>query len=150
MGPDRRLFRRPRAGRRRIAQVGGKAGPAKREIDAERPAVTPGWVDVHTHYDGQATWDPARAVVLAWRDDDPVWQLRRRLRPGAPRGSFALVRMMKGVEEIPGMALADGLPWNWERLPDFSTRSTGSSTTSMSPLRFRTPRCASRNGGARG
>ena len=41
----------------RIAQVGGKAGPGKREINADGKLVTPGWVDVHTHYDGQATWD---------------------------------------------------------------------------------------------
>ena len=41
----------------RIVQVGGKAGPARREINADGSLVTPGWVDVHTHYDGQATWD---------------------------------------------------------------------------------------------
>ena len=45
----------------RIAQVGGKAGPARREVQAEGRLVTPGWVDVHTHYDGQATWDPVLA-----------------------------------------------------------------------------------------
>ena len=45
----------------KIAQVGGKAGPGKREIDAGGLLVTPGWVDVHTHYDGQATWDPVLA-----------------------------------------------------------------------------------------
>ena len=45
----------------RIAQVGGKAGPGKREIDADGQLVTPGWVDIHTHYDGQATWDPVLA-----------------------------------------------------------------------------------------
>ena len=45
----------------KIASVGGKAGPGKREIDANGLLVTPGWVDVHTHYDGQATWDPVLA-----------------------------------------------------------------------------------------
>ncbi len=45
----------------RIAQVGGKAGPGRREVDAAGRLVTPGWVDVHTHYDGQATWDPVLA-----------------------------------------------------------------------------------------
>ena len=46
---------------RRITTVGGKAGPAQRVIDADGMLVTPGWVDVHTHYDGQATWDPILA-----------------------------------------------------------------------------------------
>src|SRR5260370_41830377 len=45
----------------RIVQVGGKAGPGRREVEAEGRIVTPGWVDVHTHYDGQATWDPVLA-----------------------------------------------------------------------------------------
>ena len=45
----------------RIVQAGGKAGPGKREIDANGQLVTPGWVDIHTHYDGQATWDPVLA-----------------------------------------------------------------------------------------
>ena len=45
----------------RITQVGGKAGPARRDVSAEGRLVTPGWVDVHTHYDGQATWDPKLA-----------------------------------------------------------------------------------------
>src|ERR1700759_877947 len=44
-----------------IVQVGGKAGPGRREIDANGQLVTPGWVDIHTHYDGQATWDPVLA-----------------------------------------------------------------------------------------
>src|ERR1700735_1976502 len=45
----------------RIAAVGGRQGPARRDIDADGLLVTPGWVDVHTHYDGQATWDPVLA-----------------------------------------------------------------------------------------
>ena len=48
----------------KLAQVGGKAGPGKREIDADGLLVTPGWVDAHTHYDGQATWDSARSLSL--------------------------------------------------------------------------------------
>ena len=63
----------------RIVAVGGKQGPARREIDASGLLVTPGWVDVHTHYDGQAMWDPLLgAVVLAWRHHGHVRQLRRR------------------------------------------------------------------------
>ena len=68
--------------RQDCTRVGGTAGPGKKEYDATGKLVTPGWVDVHTHYDGQATWDPhAGAVLLAWRDHGPVRQLRRRLRP---------------------------------------------------------------------
>ena len=53
----------------RIAAVGGKLGPARREINADGLMVTPGWVDVHTHYDGQAMWDPLLAPSTpAWRD----------------------------------------------------------------------------------
>jgi N-acyl-D-aspartate/D-glutamate deacylase len=70
----------------RIAVVGGKAGPARRDIDADGLLVTPGWVDVHTHYDGQATWDPILApsssLLVARRHDHPVRQLRGRFRPG--------------------------------------------------------------------
>ncbi len=70
----------------RIAAVGGKQGPARRDIDAGGLLVTPGWVDVHTHYDGQAMWDPLLgAVVLAWRHHGDVWQLRRRFRAGEER-----------------------------------------------------------------
>ena len=69
----------------RIVQVGGKAGPGRREVKADGRIVTPGWVDVHTHYDGQATWDPGPgAVLLARRHDHRVRQLRRGLRPRPP------------------------------------------------------------------
>jgi N-acyl-D-amino-acid deacylase len=62
----------------RIADVGGKQGPARREIDATGLLVTPGWVDVHTHYDGQAMWDPLLGpLVLARRHHRDVRQLRR-------------------------------------------------------------------------
>ncbi len=53
-----------------IAAVGGKAGPARRVVDADGLLVTPGWVDVHTHYDGQATWDPILAPS-SWHGDRP-------------------------------------------------------------------------------
>ena len=70
----------------RIAAVGGKQGPGKREIDAAGLMVTPGWVDVHTHYDGQAMWDPLLdAVVLARRHHGDVRQLRRRFCAGEER-----------------------------------------------------------------
>jgi N-acyl-D-amino-acid deacylase len=71
-----------------ISQVGGKAGPGKREIDADGLLVTPGWVDVHTHYDGHATRDPVLAPS-SWHD---VTTIPRRVRSGAERGSFGTDR----------------------------------------------------------
>ena len=68
----------------KIAAIGKIAGSGREEIDAKGKLVTPGFVDIHTHYDGQATWDrTAHAVELAWRDDGRDGQLRRRLRAGA-------------------------------------------------------------------
>ena len=70
----------------KITSVGGKAGAARREIDATGLLVTPGFVDIHTHYDGQVTWDPyLTPVELARRDHDRDGQLRRRLRAGRSR-----------------------------------------------------------------
>ena len=104
----------------RIAQVGGKAGPGRREVQADGRLVTPGWVDVHTHYDGQATWDP----VLA----PSSWHGATTILFGNCGVGFALVRpahhqalidLMEGVEDIPGIALAEGLKWDWESFPDY-------------------------------
>ena len=61
-----------------ITAVGDKAGAGKREIDAAGLLVTPGWVDIHTHYDGQVAWDPVpQPFQLAWRNDHCDGQLRR-------------------------------------------------------------------------
>jgi N-acyl-D-amino-acid deacylase len=104
----------------RIATVGGKAGPARREIDATGLLVTPGWVDVHTHYDGQATWDTLLApscwhgVTTAMFGNCGVG-----LAPVKPQHRAALMDLMEGIEEIPGVVLADGLSWDWESFPDF-------------------------------
>ena len=104
----------------RIAQVGGKAGAARRVIEAEGHLVTPGWVDVHTHYDGQATWDP----VLA----PSSWHGVTTLLFGNCGVGFAPVRasdrdtlidLMEGVEDIPGITLAEGMKWDWESFPQF-------------------------------
>ncbi len=104
----------------RIAQVGGKAGPGKREFNADGQLVTPGWVDIHTHYDGQATWDP----VLA----PSSWHGATTLLMGNCGVGFAPVRrqdhdclidLMEGVEDIPGIALAEGLKWDWESFPEY-------------------------------
>jgi N-acyl-D-aspartate/D-glutamate deacylase len=104
----------------RIVGVGDKAGPARRDIDARGLLVTPGWVDVHTHYDGQAMWDPLLAPS-SWHGVSTVIfgncgvgfaPVRREHRDG-------LIELMEGVEEIPGAVLADGLDWNWESFSEF-------------------------------
>src|ERR1700676_3123944 len=104
----------------RITGVGGKQGPARREIDATGLMVTPGWVDVHTHYDGQAMWDPLltpscwHGVTTAIFGNCGVG-----FAPVRPQHRAALMDLMEGVEEIPGVVLADGLAWDWESFPDF-------------------------------
>jgi N-acyl-D-amino-acid deacylase len=104
----------------RIAAVGGKAGPSRREIDAAGLLVTPGWVDVHTHYDGQAMWDPLLAPSC-WHGVTTTMfgNCGVGFAPVKPHHRAALMDLMEGVEEIPGVVLAEGLTWEWESFPDF-------------------------------
>jgi N-acyl-D-aspartate/D-glutamate deacylase len=104
----------------RITAVGGQQGPARRDIDADGLLVTPGWVDVHTHYDAQAMWDPFLApscwhgvtTVLFGNCGVGFAPVRREHRD-------ALMDLTEGVEEIPVSALAAGLDWQWETFPEF-------------------------------
>jgi N-acyl-D-amino-acid deacylase len=104
----------------RIVEVGGRLGPGRREIDAAGLLVTPGWVDVHTHYDGQAMWDPLLApscwhgVTTAIFGNCGVG-----FAPVRPQHRAALMDLMEGVEEIPGIVLAEGLTWDWETFPEY-------------------------------
>jgi N-acyl-D-amino-acid deacylase len=104
----------------RIAQVGGKAGPGRREVKAEGRLVTPGWVDVHTHYDGQATWDPVLAPS-SWHGATTILfgNCGVGFAPVRPAHHQALIDLMEGVEDIPGIALAEGLKWDWEGFPGY-------------------------------
>ena len=104
----------------RIVGVGDKAGPARRDIDASGLLVTPGWVDVHTHYDGQAMWDPLLAPS-SWHGVSTVifGNCGVGFAPVRPEHRDGLIELMEGVEEIPGAVLADGLEWNWESFPEF-------------------------------
>jgi N-acyl-D-amino-acid deacylase len=104
----------------RIAAVGGKAGPARREIDAAGLLVTPGWVDVHTHYDGQAMWDPLLAPSC-WHGVTTVvfGNCGVGFAPVKKHHRQALMDLMEGVEEIPNPVLTAGLTWEWESFPDF-------------------------------
>jgi N-acyl-D-aspartate/D-glutamate deacylase len=103
-----------------IAAVGGKQGPGRREINADGLLLTPGWVDVHTHYDGQAMWDPMlspscwHGVTTAMFGNCGVG-----FAPVHKHHRGALMDLMEGVEEIPNAVLADGLIWDWESFPDF-------------------------------
>ena len=104
----------------RITEVGGKQGPARREIDADGLVVTPGWVDVHTHYDGQAMWDPLLAPSC-WHGVTTVMfgNCGVGFAPVKKHHRQALMDLMEGVEEIPNPVLAAGLNWEWETFPDF-------------------------------
>lgn len=104
----------------RIAAVGGRAGRGHREIDADGLLVTPGWVDIHTHYDGQATWDP-EITPSSWHGVTTIVMGNcgvgfAPVRPGAQE---FLIRVMEGVEDIPGSALAEGIDWRWESFPEY-------------------------------
>ncbi len=104
----------------RIAAVGGKQGPARRDIDAAGLMVTPGWVDVHTHYDGQAMWDPLLAPSC-WHGVTTVMfgNCGVGFAPVKKQHRGALMDLMEGVEEIPNPVLAAGLTWEWETFPEF-------------------------------
>jgi N-acyl-D-amino-acid deacylase len=104
----------------RLAGVGGKQGPGRREIDADGLLVTPGWVDVHTHYDGQAIWDPLLAPSC-WHGVTTVMfgNCGVGFAPVKKEHRGALMDLMEGVEEIPNPVLAAGLTWEWESFPEF-------------------------------
>ena len=104
----------------RIVAVGKVEGTARREIDATGLLITPGWVDIHTHYDGQATWDAVMApsswhgVTTAIMGNCGVG-----FAPVRPGQQDFLIQLMEGVEDIPGAALAEGIDWKWETFPEY-------------------------------
>jgi N-acyl-D-aspartate/D-glutamate deacylase len=104
----------------RIAAVGKIAGSGAQEIDAKGQVVTPGFVDIHTHYDGQATWD-SHMQPSSWHGVTTVvmGNCGVGFAPCKPADHDRLIRLMEGVEDIPFPVLADGLPWNWESYPDY-------------------------------
>lgn len=105
---------------RTIAAVGGRQGVARREIDAEGLVLAPGWVDVHTHYDGQATWD-ALLTPSCWHGVTTavMGNCGVGFAPAAPSRREWLIGLMEGVEDIPGTALAEGIAWEWETFPEY-------------------------------
>ena len=103
-----------------IVAVGEIEAPARQEIDATGMLVTPGWVDVHTHYDGQATWDPILAPS-SWHGVTTVvmGNCGVGFAPVRPGDENYLIELMEGVEDIPGAALAEGIDWSWETFPEY-------------------------------
>ena len=103
-----------------IVQVGLVDGKGRREVDADGLLVTPGWIDIHTHYDGQALWDPY-LTPSSWHGCTSVVM-------GNCGVGFApvrhgreewLIELMETVEDIPGAALAEGIEWGWESFGDY-------------------------------
>ncbi|MBT5497621.1 MAG: amidohydrolase family protein [Alphaproteobacteria bacterium] len=103
-----------------IAQVGGTASAGKREIAADGAMASPGWVDVHTHYDGQVTWDPV-VSPSSWHGVTSIvmGNCGVGFAPVKPSDHNMLIELMEGVEDIPSAALHEGVPWNWESFPEF-------------------------------
>ena len=103
-----------------ITNVGNDTGSARREIDAQGLLVTPGFIDVHTHYDGQAIWDPYltpsswHGVTTAIFGNCGVG-----FAPVRPDAAPFLINLMEGVEDIPGSVLAEGVSFNWESFPQY-------------------------------
>lgn len=104
----------------KISLVGFVANSGKKEIDAKGNIVTPGWVDIHTHYDGQVCWDPYltpsswHGVTTAVMGNCGVG-----FAPVKPGDENFLIQLMEGVEDIPGAALHEGIEWDWETFPEF-------------------------------
>src|SRR5689334_10869897 len=104
----------------RIIEVGRVSGRCKRTVDADGLLVMPGFVDIHTHYDGQATWDPLltpscwHGVTTAVMGNCGVG-----FAPVRPDAHDFLIELMEGVEDIPGIALSEGIEWTWESFPEY-------------------------------
>lgn len=104
----------------RIVEVGQCSGAARRTIDATGAHVLPGFVDIHTHYDGQVTWDPDLSPSsLLGVTTCVMGSCGVGFAPVRPGREATLVELMEGVEDIPGAALAEGIPWGWESFAEY-------------------------------
>lgn len=104
----------------KIADVGTGIGSGRREIDATGLVVCPGFIDTHTHYDGQVTWDP-HLSPSSWHGVTTVimGNCGVGFAPVRPAEKDYLIEIMEGVEDIPGSALAEGMTWDWESFPEY-------------------------------
>jgi N-acyl-D-aspartate/D-glutamate deacylase len=103
-----------------VEPAGTDLGPGAREIDASGLIVTPGWVDIHTHYDGQVTWD----ADIAPSSINGVTSILLGncgvgFAPVRPDQHQFLIELLEGVEDIPGAALSEGMTWGWESFPEY-------------------------------
>jgi len=106
-----------------IVEIGRVGGSAKRELDADGLLVTPGFVDVHTHYDGQAVWS-RELTPSSWHGVTTavMGNCGVGFAPCRPEHREMLVRLMEGVEDIPGAVLTEGLDWSWESFEEYLQR----------------------------
>jgi N-acyl-D-aspartate/D-glutamate deacylase len=104
----------------RITAVGQVEEQGRREIDAGGRLVTPGFVDIHTHYDGQVTWDP-EVTPSSWHGVTTIvmGNCGVGFAPAQRQKRDWLIQLMEGVEDIPGTALVEGMTWNWETFPEY-------------------------------
>ncbi|MCP4870347.1 MAG: amidohydrolase family protein [Proteobacteria bacterium] len=103
-----------------ITAVGKLGAAGRRELNADGAIVTPGWVDMHTHYDGQVTWDPY-LTPSGWHGVTTVvmGNCGVGFAPAAPDRHEWLIGLMEGVEDIPGADLTEGITWGWETFPEY-------------------------------
>ncbi len=102
-----------------VTEVGRVEGKGREEIDADGLLVTPGFVDVHTHFDGQVTWDPL-LTPTCWHGVTTVVMGNCGVGFGPCRDEHDfLIGLMEGVEDIPGAALSAGIVWEWETFPEY-------------------------------
>ena len=104
----------------KVVAVGTDLGEAEKVYDADGCYVAPGFVDIHTHYDGQATWDQEMAPS-SWHGVTTIvmGNCGVGFAPAAPDRHDWLIGLMEGVEDIPGSALSEGMSWNWESFPEY-------------------------------
>jgi N-acyl-D-aspartate/D-glutamate deacylase len=103
-----------------VTAVGKVGGTGRRELDADGQLVAPGFVDIHTHYDGQATWD-TQLAPSSWHGVTTVvmGNCGVGFAPVMPENRERLIQLMEGVEDIPGTALHEGLSWEWSSFPEY-------------------------------